>query len=436
MHQFSKFNYLGVALLFMLSGCAGGRFSPPSAGDSMRLHWGAVNIDYSDASSESIFSDEAIRAAEEFVEEFRRTNPSEPIPYRILALSGGGSRGAYGAGVLDGWTAAGTRPEFDVVTGISTGALQATAAFLGADYDGLLAAFNNVENDDIFTSAGTTALISSASLYDTTPLKALLVKLLDEETINAVAAEYKKGRHLFIGTTNLDANAFTTWNMGKIASSDRPDRFQVYRDVVLASASFPVAFPPVYFPITTAQGKTYYQMHVDGGARESVFVFAFLAELKQQLRDLGLDWDKDINPQIYIVYNGKLFSSQTYQPVQPNTFSIAMRSIESLSRKNTAASIYYIWSAGLVHGASVSLAFIPKDYDLTKLDVLEFNPEEMRRLFQFGHEQSVNNTAWITRKSAENLDELKEMLDIYEILEPTIPSENLEEKLKDFSDDN
>ena len=436
MHQFSKFNYLGVALLFMLSGCAGGRFSPPSAGDSMRLHWGAVNIDYSDASSDSIFSDEAIRAAEEFVEEFRRTNPSEPIPYRILALSGGGSRGAYGAGVLDGWTAAGTRPEFDVVTGISTGALQATAAFLGADYDGLLAAFNNVENDDIFTSAGTTALISSASLYDTTPLKALLVKLLDEETINAVAAEYKKGRHLFIGTTNLDANAFTTWNMGKIASSDRPDRFQVYRDVVLASASFPVAFPPVYFPITTAQGKTYYQMHVDGGARESVFVFAFLAELKQQLRDLGLDWDKDINPQIYIVYNGKLFSSQTYQPVQPNTFSIAMRSIESLSRKNTAASIYYIWSAGLVHGASVSLAFIPKDYDLTKLDVLEFNPEEMRRLFQFGHEQSVNNTAWITRKSAENLDELKEMLDIYEILEPTIPSENLEEKLKDFSDDN
>ena len=436
MHQFSKFNYLGVALLFMLSGCAGGRFSPPSAGDSMRLHWGAVNIDYSDASSDSIFSDEAIRAAEEFVEEFRRTNPSEPIPYRILALSGGGSRGAYGAGVLDGWTAAGTRPEFDVVTGISTGALQATAAFLGADYDGLLAAFNNVENDDIFTSAGTTALISSASLYDTTPLKALLVKLLDEETINAVAAEYKKGRHLFIGTTNLDANAFTTWNMGKIASSDRPDRFQVYRDVVLASASFPVAFPPVYFPITTAQGKTYYQMHVDGGARESVFVFAFLAELKQQLRDLGLDWDKDINPQIYIVYNGKLFSSQTYQPVQPNTFSIAMRSIESLSRKNTAASIYYIWSAGLVHGASVSLAFIPKDYDLTKLDVLEFNPEEMRRLFQFGHEQSVNNTAWITRKSAENLDELKEMLDIYEILEPTIPSENLEEKLKDFSADN
>lgn len=433
--QFFKYSYTGIMLVCLLSGCAGERVSPPPAGESLRLPWGAVNIDYQDASSENVFTDDAIRAAAKFVEEFRSSSTSEKIPYRILALSGGGSRGAYGAGVLAGWTAAGTRPEFDVVTGISTGALQATAAFLGSDYDELLAAFNDVNNDDIFISAGATALLTSDSLYDTAPLKALLLKLLNQETIDAVAAEYKKGRDLFIGTTNLDANAFTIWNMGKIASSDRPDRLQVYRDVVLASASFPVAFPPVYFPITTAQGKTYYQMHVDGGARESIFIFVYLAELKQQLLDLDLDWDEDIDPQIYILNNGKLFSDHTYQPVKADTFSIAMRSIESLSRKNTAASIYYIWSAGLVHGASISLTYIPQDYDLTMLDVLQFNPEEMDRLFQFGYGQSVSDAAWVVRKSVENLDELQEMLDIYDMLEPTTPDVAGEEEFKDFSRD-
>ena len=432
--QCFKYSYLGIVLLSLLSGCAGGRVSPPPAGESLRLHWGAVNIDYADASSENIFTDDALRTAAQFAEEIHKSNSSEQIPYRILALSGGGSRGAYGAGVLAGWTATGTRPEFDVVTGISTGALQATAAFLGTDYDELLATFNDVDNDDIFTSAGATALLTNESLYDTAPLKAMLVNLLDEETINAVAAEHHKGRHLFIGTTNLDANVFTIWNMGKIASSDRPDRFQVYRDVVLASASFPVAFPPVYFPVTTAQGNTYYQMHVDGGAKESIFIFVYLAELKEQLLSLGLDWDEDINPQIYLLNNGQLFSDHTYQPVKADIFSIAMRSIESLSRKNVAASIYYIWSAGLVHGASISLAFIPQHYDLTNLDILEFNSKEMNRLFKFGYEQSVSDTAWITRTSINNLDELQELLDIYDMIEPATLRANVEEEFKNDSD--
>ena len=431
----SKSRYLGIALLFVLSGCANQRVSPPPAGEELQPPWGAVNIDYTDAASEDIFSEEALSAAAEFAEEYHRANTGERIPFRVLALSGGGSRGAYGAGVLTGWTVTGMRPEFDVVTGISTGALQATAAFLGPDYDQALAAFNDVDNEDIFISAGTTALLTKESIYDTAPLKAMLAELLDRETIDAVAAEHRKGRHLFIGTTNLDANAFTIWNMGMIASSDRPDRYQQYRNVVLASASFPVAFPPVYFPVTTREGETYYQMHVDGGARESIFVWAYLAELQQQLNKLGLDWDQDIVPQIYLLNNGKVFTDQTYQPVQADTFSIALRSIESLSRKNVAASIYYIWSAGLVYGASISLAFIPQDYDLSKLDVLEFDRSEMDRLFRFGQKQAIADQAWITRKSIENMDELEEMLDIYEMLEPSTPGTDGEEELRDLSGD-
>jgi predicted acylesterase/phospholipase RssA len=137
----SEFRYLGFVLAFLISGCASQRVSPPTEGDSLLLPWGAVNIDYTDATSEAIFTDEALNAAADFIQEYHHSNPGERIPYRVLALSGGGSRGAYGAGVLAGWTATGTRPEFDVVTGISTGALQATAAFLGPDYDVSLAAF-------------------------------------------------------------------------------------------------------------------------------------------------------------------------------------------------------------------------------------------------------------------------------------------------------
>jgi predicted acylesterase/phospholipase RssA len=420
-------------LTLLLSGCATERINPPPAGEAYRLHWGAVNIDYQDAGTDGVYSDSALEELARLVAEHHHNHPGERIPYRILALSGGGSRGAYGAGILAGWTALGSRPEFDVVTGISTGALQATAAFLGPEYDRALQAFNHVSNEDIFTSAGSTALFTKESLYDTAPLKAMLADLLDEETIDAVAAEHASGRRLFIGTTNLDANAFTIWDMGKIAASKRPDRLQTYRDVVLASASFPTAFPPVYFPITNEQGETYYQMHVDGGAKESVFAFAYLAELEQQAELLGLDWDEDIEPQIFILNNGQLFSDQLYQPVKADALSIAMKSIESLSRKNATSSVYYIWSAGLVFGASIHLTFIPKSYDLSVLPILEFDANEMQRLYQFGFDQSVSGKAWLVQEPADDVDELQEMIDIYDMLEPMVPGSDGEEDLMDLS---
>lgn len=419
-----------TVLLLTLSGCATDRVSPPPAGEKLQPHWGAVSVEYDEESSKYQFSDEYMQSATKFVDEFRLNHPGERIPFRILALSGGGSRGAFGAGVLTGWSETGTRPEFDIVTGISTGALQATAAFLGPEYDRTLKTYIEVTNEDIYTNSGLLALFTRESLYDTAPLRALLEQQLSEEIVDAVAAEHAKGRRLFIGTTNLDANTFTVWDMGEIASSNHPDRLRTFRDVVLASASFPLAFPPVYFPIKTAGGEIYYQMHVDGGVRESVFVYVYLGELQRQIEQLNLDWDEDIDPQIFVLNNGQLFTDREYKPVKNNTLSIAMRSIESLARKNVAASIYYIWSAGLIHGAGIRLAFIPQTYNLSGLDILEFDPEEMRRLYDFGHEQAVNGNAWLVRDPTDNLDELEDMIDIYEMLEPMAPGTVGEQELK------
>ena len=77
--------------------------------------------------------------------------------YNILALSGGGANGAFGAGFLCGWTQAGTRPKFKIVTGISTGTIIATLAFLGTEYNEVL--------KDIYTTATTSTVINKKNLF-------------------------------------------------------------------------------------------------------------------------------------------------------------------------------------------------------------------------------------------------------------------------------
>jgi len=152
----------------------------------------------------------------------RSHNPGEAgvtgkIPYRALTLSGGGSRGAYGAGVLSGWTARGDRPQFDVVTGISTGALTATHAFLGPEFDDGLKIYKNISDDDVFRKLSMLKAIKGPAVFDTAPLRETLLSIITEATLDLVAAEHRRGRRLFIGTTNLDANVFTIWDMGVIA---------------------------------------------------------------------------------------------------------------------------------------------------------------------------------------------------------------------------
>ena len=249
----------GAAMLLLvaiLSACATTpRPTPPPAGVPVDQPWGSVPAQLTDNFSDSLV--DSLRAK---FEQAQATADAGKIPYRALTLSGGGSRGAYGAGVLSGWTERGDRPQFDVVTGISTGALMATHAFLGSDFDAELALYKNLTNDDVFEERGKIATLRSTAALDTAPLREKLASVITEETLDLVAAEYHEGRRLFIGTTNLDANLFTIWDMGAIADSDRPDRFKRYIDVIMASAAFPVAFPPVYIEVQGETG-TYTQMH-------------------------------------------------------------------------------------------------------------------------------------------------------------------------------
>jgi len=184
----------------------------------------------------------------------------------FLAISGGGANGAFGAGFLNGWTASGMRPKFKIVTGISTGALIAPMAFLGLQYDIKLEKYyTTVSTKNIMNVQGWLGIMSiltGESYASTRPLQHLIAELVDDNVLKEIAKEYANGRRLYIGTTNLDTQRFVVWDMGAIAASGCPGSLKLFRKVMLASASIPGAFPPVYFDVEL-NGRKYDEMHVD-----------------------------------------------------------------------------------------------------------------------------------------------------------------------------
>ena len=203
----------------------------------------------------------------------------EPVVH-VLALSGGGAEGAFGAGILCGWTQSGTRPRFKLVTGISTGALMAPFAFLGPSYDARLKeAYTTISDRDIFQAHSPVAILlwlvnlrELPSLADSRPLAQLVAKIVDAQVLQEIAQEHLKGRRLLMGTTQLDAQRLVIWNMGAIAASGHPQALELFRKIMVASASIPAMFPPQYFAVE-AGGEEFQEMHVDGGARVQVMLY-------------------------------------------------------------------------------------------------------------------------------------------------------------------
>lgn len=410
-----RYRYLNVSLLIslavLLSACASPdpRPTPPDAGAPLAQPWGSVPLLAAAGEIDQSVTDSFIEALQNKRDQHQQAGRTGKIPYRALTLSGGGSRGAWGAGVLSGWTVHGDRPQFDVVTGISTGALMATHAFLGSEFDDDLQIYKSISNDDVFVKRPLLGILRQTSAFDTAPLRQTLMSIISEETLDLVAAEYRNGRRLFIGTTNLDANLFVIWDMGLIASSERPDRWERYIDVVLASASFPIAFPPVYFDIDGEAGG-FTEMHVDGGTRENVFFFDFdlIKDVRLAMKAAGIR-ESDFKQELYLLNNGPIASTgtRTYKPVDGKLASIADASVTSLMFKVTQGSIYRLWVLAMVHGADFHVSFVPPDFPLSS-GSLTFDPEEQTALFERGYQQAVDGTVWYTQRAPANTEELIE----------------------------
>ena len=329
------------------------------------------------------------------VEQFHESSDAElkqafgeayDAPHNYLAISGGGAQGAYGAGLLYGWGEAGARPEFTMVTGVSTGALSAPFAFLGADYDKTLKmVYTQMSTKDILKKRYFLSAILNDSMADTTPLKNTIAKFITNDVIEAIAEEYKKGRRLFIGTVNLDASRSVIWNIGEIAASNHPGKNELIREILRASAVIPVAFPPVVIQVE-ANGQQYDELHVDGGTGSQVFVYPAAIDWKlitQKLKVHG-------KPHIYVIRNSIL--EPNYQGVKREIVPIASRTIGSLIRTQGIGDLYQIFALCERDDNEFNLAYIPADFVEEPKE--EFDPVYMGKLFDLGYQHGRKGYNW------------------------------------------
>lgn len=309
----------------------------------------------------------------------------------LLALSGGGQNGAFGAGVLCGWTKRGDRPEFNVVTGVSAGALIAPFAFVGSDYDFVLReVFTTAKTADIARERGIVGAILGESLYDSGPLRTLLSTYIDDDFLARVAAEHDKGRELLIGTTNLDARRPVIWSMGRIAASGREEDRRLFIDVLVASASIPGIFPPVMITVAGSgdDGVRFDEMHVDGGATTQVFLYPPSFDLGAFSRASHADRGRTV----YVIRNSGMVAA--YAPVRRRTLPIAQRAVSSLIETQGIGDLYRIYLESKRDGVAFRLATIPMGLDRDTTEM--FDPSYMRTLFERGEELSARGYPWTT----------------------------------------
>lgn len=312
------------------------------------------------------------------------TGPLPPAAF--LTISGGGGDGAFGAGLLTGWTATGKRPVFKLVTGISTGALIAPFAFLGPGYDPQLAeTYTRVTDHDIFKKRNFTAALFSDALADTKPLAKLVDKFLTRELLDAIAQEYAKGRLLLVGTTNLDSREPVYWNMGAIARSRDPAALALFRQVTVASASIPGAFPPVMIDVTV-DGVRYQEMHVDGGATRQVFMYPQTFRLADEAAAIGANRQRAV----YIIRNARL--DPEWASVDRRMLSIVNRAVSSLIQTQGFGDLNRMYLTTMRDHVDFNLAYIPPDFTVPKRS--QFDIDYMTQLFERGRQMAAVGYPW------------------------------------------
>jgi Patatin-like phospholipase len=308
----------------------------------------------------------------------------KPISIDVLALSGGGAEGAFGAGLLVGWTEAGNRPEFSVVSGTSSGALIAPFAFLGVSHDPTLR--------DLFTSGMAETLlrvdglnaIFGSGVFKTEPLKLLVAHYIDEDLLHLVAAQHRRGRRLFIVTTNIDAQRTAVWNMGAIAASDYSERLQLFRNILVASASAPGLFAPAYIEVQA--GNTLFQeMHVDGAVTSNVLAVPESVLLQK------VAFTDTAKPKLYIIVNGKI--TPDFAVIGDGTLSIVARSFYSTVKANTRNTLIATYDFARRNGWQFRLAAIQPDYPMTST-TFNFDTGYMRGLFNLGFSKGRSGQQW------------------------------------------
>nr|WP_245269397.1 patatin-like phospholipase family protein [Bradyrhizobium japonicum] len=324
------------------------------------------------------------RYADDPVTKFSFDKDTSTATKSYLALSGGGADGAYGVGVLNGWTAARTRPTFSVVSGVSTGGLIAPFAFLGPQYDDTL--------KEVYTSGIAESLLNDPSimrvlfgsgLFGNTRLRELVARYVGPEILAQVARENAKGRKLLIATTDLDTQRTAIWDMGRIAAVGTPEALKLFRDVMAASASIPLVFPPIMID-AEGQGRKFQEMHVDGGVTAPVLT------LPEALLFQGSRLPGSAKMDIYILVNKKI--ERNFELVSNGTIDVASRSLSAITQSQTRSIIFSTYDFARRNRLGFHLSYIARDYPAPPSE--GFDTAYMRALYQYGYDKAASGQAW------------------------------------------
>ncbi|MCO6406497.1 alpha/beta hydrolase [Aurantimonas endophytica] len=302
----------------------------------------------------------------------------------ILMISSGGGSGAFGVGVLAGWTATNTRPRFDVVTGVSTGALIAPYAFLGPAYDKILVhQYTSGVAQELVAINGPFGVFGS-SLLKAEPLKRHVEHFITPYVLNQIAAEHRNGRRLFVLTTNLDIQRGVIWNMGAIAASGNPDALKLFRDVIVASASVPGVFPPVKIQ-AASNGRQFQELHSDGGSISQILTPPLLVE-----NALFPERTAQQKVNLYVIVNNALIPEFDVTPNR--TVSSLGRAYSTFLKSQAQSELTALYNHALRTGANFHVASIEVQIPYSMLNPLDKN--YMHAAYRFGYEQTTSGTLW------------------------------------------
>ena len=331
---------------------------------------------------------EFTEAAQREIDARKQAGDQGPLPpAEYLAISGGGDQGAFGAGLLVGWTAHGDRPSFKGVTGVSTGALSAPFAFLGPDYDPQLkAVYTGITQRSIFKPNGVFAAIFGEAVSNTAPLRATISRYLDDAVMRRIAEEYRKGRLLLVMSTNLDAPSPCIWNIGAIAASGAPGAREMIIKILLASSAIPSLFPPVMFDFDV-DGHRRQEMHVDGGVFAQTFLYPpgiDVAAVEKAAGTVGRQRDA------YIIRNSTLLPEPA--DVDRRTLAIATRTASVMIATSGVNDLDRLYSTTRDDHVGYHLAYIGGDF--TEPYKGPFNQSYMRTLFDYGYKRGLSGDEW------------------------------------------
>ena len=384
------FRLLAVTYFLTLLGCAHVRHAVPENLVGRATVVGMPDIRYYAGKPDSY-----AKARQNLVDSFKDEGRSDYLvdgikTYPALLIGGGVSNSAYGIGLLKGWSKQGSRPIFKIVTGYSSGSIIAVATFAGKAYEDRIAdLFTSISSKDVQKKKSMFSVLFGNSVYSSAPLAKKINDIVDDDLMAKIAQEYKKGRRLYVGTTDFDAQGFVIWDMGALASIGSPDSLKLFRKIILASCAFPAMLPPVYFQVE-ANGRRYDEMHVDGGVISGLFyIYQLMEGVESMVQSFGIN-PKGFKTKVYVL--NLCYMSPHSRQVEDNMVDLTSRLIETNGVAKMIGDTYRVYAFANEKGWDYNLAYIPEDFVPNQKEMLDM--QEMKRLFKRGYDDAAAGYKW------------------------------------------